>query len=148
MRIADAQPRRFRRSDVVLPGLLGAVGAVEIVAAGYRPLGLTLATYWLAAGVLCARRVAPLVMAPAVAAIYALTAVLGVEVSEPAAWLLLIPFACVSTGLHGPPTQRPTGLACVLGALAITHAGLAWLTDFDPNLLFGLTFTVGPWSRS
>ena len=145
MRIADAQLRRLRRSDVVLLGLLGVVGAVEIVAAGYRPLGLTLATYWLAAGVLCARRVAPLAMAPAVAAIYALTPVLGVEVSEPAAWLVLIPFACVSTGLHAPATRWLSGLACVLGALAIMLAGLVWLTDFDPNLLFGLIFTVGPW---
>jgi signal transduction histidine kinase len=142
----DSRARRVRRSDAIVPGLLGIVGAVEIVGAGYRPLWVTLGTYWLAAAVLCGRRAAPLVMAPAVAAIYALTPILGADVSEPASWLLLIPFACLSTGLHVPRPQRVAGLACVLVALAITLAGLAWLTDFDPNLVFGLCFSVGPWA--
>ena len=136
----------MRRSDVIVPGLLGIVGAVEIVGAGYRPVWVTLGTYWLAAAVLCGRRAAPLVMAPAVAAIYALTPLLGADVSEPASWLLLLPFACLSTGLHVPRPQWVAGLTCVLVALAITLAGLVWLTDFDPNLVFGLSFSVGPWA--
>ena len=136
----------MQRFDVIVPGLLGIVGAVEIVGAGYRPVWVTLGTYWLAAAVLCGRRAAPLVMAPAVAAIYALTPLLGADVSEPASWLLLLPFACLSTGLHVPRPQWVAGLTCVLVALAITLAGLVWLTDFDPNLVFGLSFSVGPWA--
>jgi hypothetical protein len=142
----DPQTGRIRRSDVLLPGLLATVGAAEIVAGGYDPRWLALAMYWLAAGVLCARRIAPLAMPPGVAALYALTPLFGAEVAEPAAWLLLLPFACLSAGLHAERARRLAGLACVLGALAITVAAMAWLTDFDPNLLFGVVFSVGPWA--
>ena len=84
----DSHTRRIRRSDCVLPALIGIVGAVEIVAGGYEPRWVALGMYWLAAGVLCARRIAPLVMPPAVATLYALTPLVGFDASGPGAWLL------------------------------------------------------------
>jgi signal transduction histidine kinase len=137
--------RRALRSDAFLPGLLGIVGTVEMAAGAYEPLWLGLATYWLAAGTLCARRRAPLAVPLAVGAIYGLTPALGFDISVSASWLLILAFACLSTGLYAPRSQRYAGLTCVAGCLALTMAGLAWFTDFDPNLLFGLILSVGPW---
>src|SRR4029453_15286428 len=34
----------------------------------------------------------------------------------------------------------------VAGALAVTLAGLTWLTDFEPSFLFGAIASVGPWA--
>jgi signal transduction histidine kinase len=138
--------RRLRRSNALLPGVLAVIGAVEIVAGGHHPLILALGSYWVAAGILCARRVAPLAMAPAVGLVYAVTPAVGFDVSDSAAWILLLASACLSTGLHAPRARWLPGLASVLGALAITAAGLAWFTDLDPNFLFGAIFSVGPWA--
>ena len=137
---------RIRRSDVLLPGVLALFAAVEITAEGHGPLPLTIGTYWLAAGVVVARRRAPLAVPLLVAAIYALGALLGAEVAEPTAWVLLLPFVCFSAGQHALRARRLAGLASVLGTLAITYAALEWLTDFDPSLLFGLIFSVGSWA--
>jgi signal transduction histidine kinase len=138
--------RRVLRSDAFLPGLLGIVGTIEMVAGAYEPLWLGLGTYWLGAGALYARRRAPLAVPLAVGAIYGLTPALGFDISVPASWLLILAFACLSTGLYAPRSRRYAGLACVVGCLAMTMAGLAWFTDFDPNLLFGLILSVGPWA--
>ena len=117
-----------------------------MVAGGYDRLWVGLGMYWLAAGALCARRGAPLAVPLAVGAIYALTPVLGFDVSVSASWLLILAVACLSCGLYAPRSRRYAGLACVVGCLAITMAGLAWFTDFDPNVLFGLIVSVGPWA--
>jgi len=139
--------QRIRRSDVLLPALLGVFGAVEIAAGGHGPLLLAIGSYWLAAGVLVVRRAAPLAVPLLVGAIYALAAVsLGSDVAEPTSWVLLLPFACFSAGQYAPRSRRLGGLASVLGTLAITYAALAWLTDFDPSLIFGLIFSVGAWA--
>ncbi|MGI8479019.1 MAG: sensor histidine kinase [Gaiellaceae bacterium] len=138
--------QRIRRSDVLVPAVLALFGAVEIAAGGHGPLLLAIGTYWLAAGVLVARRAAPIAVPLLVGAIYALAALLGSEVAEPTSWVLLLPFACFGAGHHTPRSRRLAGLASVLGTLAITYAALAWLTDFDPSLLFGLIFSVGPWA--
>ena len=137
---------RLRRSDLLVPALLGVVGAVEIGAAGYDPVWLVLGTYLLAAVLLGAGRFAPLAVAPLVTAIYATGPLLGSEVSAPAAWVPLVAFACLSTGLHAPRSQRLAGLGSVLAALAILLAGLKWLADFEPSPLFGLIMTVGAWA--
>lgn len=136
---------RIRRSDLLLPGLFGLLGTVEIAVQGYRPLGVALGTYWLAALVLCARRLAPLAMPLLVAAIYALTPVLGFDVSEPAAWILLPPLAFFSAGSMVPRSRAPLGLASVVCALVVVFATLDWLTSFDPDLVFGLVWVIGPW---
>ena len=131
---------------MLLPALIGVVGAVEIAVAGYDPVWLALGTYLLAAVVLGAGRLAPLAVPLLVAAIYATTSLLGFDVSKPASWVPLIALACFSTGLHTPRSRRLSGLASVLGALAIVFAGLKWLTDFEPSLLFGLIMSVGAWA--
>ena len=136
---------RIRRSDLLLPGLFGLLGTVEIAVQGYRPLGVALGTYWLAALVLCARRLLPLAMPLLVAAIYALTPVLGFDVSEPAAWILLPPLAFFSAGSMVPRSRAPLGLASVVCALVVVFATLDWLTSFDPDLVFGRVWVIGPW---
>ena len=136
---------RIRRSDLLLPGLFGLLGTVEIAVQGYRPLGVALGTYWLAALVLCARRLLPLAMPLLVAAIYALTPVLGFDVSEPAAWILLPPLAFFSAGSMVPRSRAPLGLASVVCALVVVFATLDWLTSFEPDLVFGLVWVIGRW---
>ncbi len=137
---------RVRRVDLLLPAALAVVGAIEIAAAGYTPVAPALTTYLLAAGALSLARTMPLAPPLLVTSIYALTPLSGFDVSEPASWLLLIGFACFGTGLHAARSRRLFGLASVVGALAITFAGLTWLTDFEPDLPFGLIVTVGPWA--
>jgi signal transduction histidine kinase len=132
--------------DLLVPALVGVVGTVEITAAGYDPLWLALASYLLAAVVLCAGRLAPLAVPLLVTGIYATTPLLGFDVSKPASWLPLIAFACFSTGLHAPRSRTLAGLASVVAALAIAYAGLQWLTDFEPSALFGLIMSVGAWT--
>ena len=120
------------------------VGAVEIVVAGYQPRWLGLGTFLVAAGVLSFARVAPVAVPPVVAAIFAATPLLGFDVSQPASWVPLIAFACFGTGLYAPRSWWPAGLACVLLALLVSGAGLAWFTEFEPSLLFGLILSLDP----
>jgi signal transduction histidine kinase len=131
---------------MLLPALIAVCGAVEILGAGYQPWWLTVGVFLLAAGVLSMARVAPLVVPPVVAAIYATTPLLGVDVSQPASWVALLAAACFSTGLHTRRKRQLAGLASVLLALAITHGGIAWLTTFTPSVLFGLIMGVGSWA--
>jgi signal transduction histidine kinase len=137
---------RLTRSDLFLPALIGVVGIVEIAAAGYDPLWLALASYLLAAAVLCVGRFTPLAVPLLVTGIYATTPLLGFDVSKPASWVPLIAYACFGTGLHAPKAHRLAGLASVLAALAIVFATLEWLTDFEPSVLFGLIVTAGAWA--
>lgn len=104
-----------------MPALVGVVGMVEITVAGYDPLWPALASYLLAAVVLCAGRLAPLAVPLLVTGIYATTPLLGFDVSEPASWVPLIAFACFSTGLHAPRSRTLAGLVSVLAALAIAY---------------------------
>lgn len=136
---------RLKRSDLYLPALLGLVGGVEILAAAYKPLWLALASYLLAASTLAGWRAFPLLVPVVVAGIYALTPVLGFDVSEPASWVLLIAVACFATGLQASRSRRAMGLAAVLLALAVVYTTLEWLTDFEPSVLFGLIVTAGAW---
>ena len=150
MRLVDdtsgAATQRVRRSDALVPGLLAIGGAVEMAGGGYEPLWLGMATYVLASGALVLRRAAPLAVPPAVGAIYALTPLLGFDVSDSASWLLVLAFACLSAGLLAPRSRRYAGLASVVACLATVVAGLAWFTTFEPDLLFGLILCVGPWA--
>ena len=143
--VSEAQRRGIRRGDLVLPVLFGAFGTVEMVVQGYRPLAVALGTYWLAALVLCARRLAPLAMPLLVAGIYALTPVLGFDVSEPSSWILLPAVAFFAAGSMVPRSRAPLGLVSVLCALVIVFATLDWLTTFDPDIVFGVVWVLGPW---
>jgi signal transduction histidine kinase len=135
-----------RPVDLLLPALIAGVGVAEVLAAGYEPLVPAIGTFLLAAAVLSFARPAPLVVPPLVAAIYAVAPLLGADIAQPASWVLLIAAACFGTGLHAPRARRLVGLAGVLVALATATAGLAWFTDFEPNLLFGLITAVGSWA--
>jgi signal transduction histidine kinase len=130
----------------LLPALLAVVGPVEILSAGYQPRLLACGTLLLAAGVLAFARTAPLAAPLLVAVIYAATPLLGFDVSQPATWVPIIAAAAFGAGLHAPRSRRLAGLVCVLVALGIATAGLAWFTEFPPNLLFGLILTAGPWA--
>src|SRR5687767_7018136 len=132
-------------TDLVVPALFGAGGTIELVVQGYEPVAVGLATYWFAIVALCARRRYPLAMPLVVAGIYALTPVVGFDVSEPAAWVPPPALACFAAGLHVPRARAALGLASVVGCLAIIFASLDWLTEFDPDVVFGLLFSLGPW---
>jgi signal transduction histidine kinase len=144
--VASVRELRPRRLDLLPPALIALVGAVEIVAAGYQPRWLGLGTFLLASGVVSVGRLLPLAVPPVVAGIYAATPLLGFDVSQPASWVPLLALACFGTGLHAPRSRWPVGLACVLLALLVSTAGLAWFTDFEPGWLFGLIMSVGSWA--
>jgi signal transduction histidine kinase len=140
--VRDLRPGRL---DLLLPALIALVGAVEIVAAGYQPRWLGLGTFLLAASVVSVARLLPLAVPPVVAGIFAVTPLLGFDVAQPASWVLLLALACFGAGLWAPRSRWPVGLACVLLALLVSTAGLAWFTDFEPGWLFGLIVSVGSW---
>jgi signal transduction histidine kinase len=140
-----ARLRGIRRGDVVVPALFAVVGTVEMIVEGYGTLGIGLATYWLAALALCARRAFALAMPLVVAGIYALTPVLGFDVSEPSSWILLPALAFFAAGSHVPRSRAVWGLASVAGALVVIFATLDWLTTFDPDVIFGVVWGIGPW---
>jgi signal transduction histidine kinase len=135
----------IRRSDLLLPALFGVAGTVEMAVRDYRALWVGVATYWLAIVALSARRLFPLAMPLLVAGIYALTPVLGFDVSEPASWIVPPAFASLAAGLHVPRSRALLGLGSVVGAVVIIFATLDRLTEFDPDIVFGLLFTLGPW---
>ena len=137
---------RPRRLDLLLPALIALAGAVEILVAGYQPRWPGVGAFLLAAGVVSRARAAPLIVPPLTAVIFALTPLLGGEVFQAAAWVPLIAFGCFSAGLYPSPARWAAGVACVLLAVAISVAGLAWLTDYEPGLLFGLIIGVGGWA--
>ncbi len=134
-----------RPIDVLVPAVVGLAGTIEMVLVGYAALPVGLATYWLAAVALCARRLVPFAMPLVVAGLYALTPVLGFDVSEPAAWLLPPALAFLAAGLHVPRARALLGFASVAGALVIVFATLDWLTRFDPDAFFGAVWAFGPW---
>ena len=135
----------IRRSDVIVPGALAIVGAAEILGSDYRPTALGAIAYVFAAAVLSLRRGRPLLMPLAVVAAFVLGALLGADVADVGMWNGLIAFACLSTGLHAPRDQRWLGLGVVLVALVVVMAALEWMTTYDPNPIFGLIATLGPW---
>jgi signal transduction histidine kinase len=133
----------LRSSDAALPAFFGAVGTAELAAQGYGPLPLSIGTFWLACLVLAFRRTYPLAMPPAVAAANALAAVVGVDVSQPASWMLPVGLAALAAGLHS--RRVVFGLASVGVSLIILMATLQFLSGFSPDAIFGLAFTLGPW---
>ena len=137
---------RPRRLDVLLPALIALAGVVEIIVVGYQPRWPGVGAFLLAAGGVSRARVAPLMVPPLTAAVFALTPLLGGDVFQAAAWVPLIAFGCFSAGLYPSRARWAAGFACVLLAVAISVAGLAWLTDFEPSLLFGLILGVGGWA--
>jgi signal transduction histidine kinase len=137
---------RLSRSDLLLPAVVGLVGSIEILVAGDDRVVVGVGTFMLGASALAWRRQMPLVVPLVIAGVYALTPVLGFDVSEPGSWILVLALADFGAGLNAPRSRWPLGLASVLGSLAITLAGLTWLTDFEPSLLFGAIVSLGSWA--
>ncbi len=143
--VPRVEPLRPAQIDVGVAVLLAVVGAGEFLAAGYERSLVGVAGFLVAtAGVAFARRF-PLLVSPWIACVYALTALVGFDVSEPPAWIPLLGFAFFATGVYARPERWPLGLVSVAAAFAVMYAALARLTDFDPSLLFGLALTLGPW---
>jgi len=139
------QALRSGRVAPALAGLLLLVGTVELTGAAYPRWPLGLVTYAVGVAALLFARTRPLGVPPLVASVYALTPLVGFDVSQPASWALLLALAGFAAGAFAPSSRWPLGLASVLSELAIAYAGLAWLTSFGPSLLFGLVLCVGPW---
>jgi signal transduction histidine kinase len=125
---------------------VGLFGAIEIAIAGYDPVWVGVGTLVLASAAMACRRQVPLALPLVVAVIYALTPLLGFDVSEPASWIVVLALADFGAGLYVPRGRWPLGLASVLAALAITYATLDRLTDFEPSLLFGAIVGLGSWA--
>ena len=138
--------RHLRRTDVALPAVVAVAGTAEIVVLDVGPLWASLATFWLGALVLAAARVVPLAVAPLAAASQLTAAGLGVPVDEPASWVVVLALACLAAGLHAPAARGTLSLLSVVAALGLVMVALGWLTDFDPDVVFGLLASVGPWS--
>jgi signal transduction histidine kinase len=126
--------------------VFGVVGTVEMVVQAYRPLPVSIGTYWLACLTLCARRSFPLATPLVTAVMFVLAASLGFDVSRPASWILPPALACFSAGLNVPRSRAVASFGSVACTLAIVYLTLATLTHFNPDIIFGLLFTIGPWA--
>jgi signal transduction histidine kinase len=131
--------------DVLLPALFGVIATAEIVSYGYGPLWASLGAYWLAVGVLCARRTFPLAMPIAVAAIFVGARLLGVETDEPASWILAGGLAYFSAGRHAPRSRAPWGLASVLASVGLFTLDAAARGELTADAVLVLASAVGPW---
>jgi signal transduction histidine kinase len=134
------------RRHLVLPGLIAVIGALEITVSGVRPRWLTLVMFAAACAVLRLSVRAPLAVAPAVGALYAGAGAVGADIVNPAAWIVVLAFACFDAGLRCGPSRVLPCLVSVCVAVAVSYAGLAWFTTFTPNLAFGLVFGLGSWA--
>lgn len=137
------------RTDAVLPALVAAVGTVELVGGDYRPLWASVGSFWLACATLVLRRRYPLAMPPLVTLWFVVAAAAGVEVGDPASWIVPMTFAAFAAGRYaGWPahiTGHWPGAVSVLAGLAGAYLALDQLTAFSPDLLFGLIGSVLPW---
>ena len=136
-------------TDAVLPALVAAVGTVELVGGDYRPLWASVGSFWLACATLVLRRRYPLAMPPLVTLWFVVAAAAGVEVGDPASWIVPMTFAAFAAGRYaGWPahiTGHWPGAVSVLAGLAGAYLALDQLTAFSPDLLFGLIGSVLPW---
>ena len=137
------------RADAVLPALVAVVGTLELVGDDYRPLWASVGSYWLACATLVLRRRYPLAMPPLVTFWFVAAAAAGVDVGEPASWIVPMTFAAFAAGRYAGWPARITGhwpgAVSVLAGLAGAYLALDQLTAFSPDLLFGLIGSVLPW---
>jgi signal transduction histidine kinase len=88
-------------------------------------------------------------MPPLVTLWFVVAAAAGVEVGDPASWIVPMTFAAFAAGRYaGWPahiTGHWPGAVSVLAGLAGAYLALDQLTAFSPDLLFGLIGSVLPW---
>ena len=131
--------------DVAAPGLIAVIGTVEIVHEGAARWPLGVAFLIASCAALALVRVAPLAVPLALGVLYLVPALCGFDIAEPTAWVFPFPFAAFGAGLFVPGRWRWGGLASVIAMFTLAIATLQWLTSFNPNLVFGLAASVGPW---
>ena len=136
----------MRPADVVLPLLIGLAGIVELAGAGEQAWPLGVACLLASCVALSVVRAFPVAVPPVIGMLYLLAALGGFDVSEPAVWLAPLPLAAFLAGLHAPRERVLAGLGAVTALLALSFATLAFATDFEPNVVFGLVGALGPWA--
>jgi signal transduction histidine kinase len=136
--------RRIDRTDVMLPALFGVLSTVEIAWEGYEPLAGSIAAFWLAAGVLCLRRVLPLAMPIAVAGILAGAGALGAETYAPGTSILMSGLAMGSAGFHVPGSRAIAGLVSLSAGVALLTLQASAEGDLS-DVVLQVAF-VAPWA--
>jgi signal transduction histidine kinase len=131
--------------DALLPALFGVIGGAEIASYGYGPLWASLGGYWLAVGVLCARRAVPLAMPIAVTALFLGARLVGAETNEATAWILAGALAFFSAGRHAPRSRAGWGLASVLVSIGLLALDAAARGDRTADVVLVLAAGLGPW---
>ena len=123
--------------------------ARELVGRRLPAAGASVGRSGLACATLVLRRRYPLAMPPLVTLWFVAAAAAGVEVGDPASWIVPMTFAAFAAGRYaGWPahiTGHWPGAVSVLAGLAGAYLALDQLTAFSPDLLFGLIGSVLPW---
>lgn len=140
---APLSPRAERREDVLLAGIVGLGGLVEI-ALGAVPGHVVLASLSVVvmAGALTLRRVRPRTVLAVVLTAFAVQSLLGVPVNAQVMTLPPIIVAAYSVGAHLDRRRSAAGLAigALLAGVAVAAAGASG-SDYG----FGLFLVTTPW---
>jgi signal transduction histidine kinase len=131
--------------DAVLPTAIALIACVEMIAQQYTPLVVSIGTILFGCAATAVRRGHPILAAGGVLASFVAAPVLGFDVSEPASWVLVLVLASFGVGRYLPRAELPVGLLVVVGLLGGVTATLAFLTEFSPDVIFGVAATFGPW---
>ena len=131
--------------DAVLPMVIALVGAVEMIAQQYEPIVVAIGTFLAGCAATVLRRGHPILSAGGVLAAYAVAPALDFDVSEPASWILVLVLASFGVGRYLPRAAMLVGLLVVVGLLLGAMGTLALLTEFSPDVIFGVAATIGPW---
>ena len=131
--------------DAVLPGVIALIGVAEMITQHYTPIVVAIGTLLVGCAATVVRRGHPILAAVGVLASYAAAPALGFDISQPASWILLLVLASFAVGRYLPRTALPAGLAMVVVLLLGAMGTLYLLTEFSPDVVFGVASTIGPW---
>ena len=131
--------------DAVLPGVIALIGVTEMIVQNSTPIVVAIGTLLVGCAATLLRRSHSILSALGVLAAFAAAPVLGFDVSKPASWILLLVLASFAVGRYLPRNALPIGLMVVVGLLLGAIGTLGFLTNFSPDLVFGLAAIIGPW---
>ena len=131
--------------DTVLPGVIALIGVAEMIAKHYTPVLVAIGTLLVGCAATVVRRSHPIPSAVGVLTSFAAAPVLGFDVSQTGSWMLLLVLASFAVGRYLPRRALPVGLGVVVGLLLGAMATLSFLTEFPPDLVFGVVAIIGPW---
>ena len=146
-----ASPMRRVRSvgarpvDAALPGVIALMGALEMIVQNSTPIVVAIGTLFLGCAATVIRRSHSILSALGVLASFAAAPVLGFDVSKPASWILLMVLVSFAVGRYLPRTALPVGLMVVVGLFLGVMGTLGFLTEFSPDIVFGVAAIIGPW---